>query len=92
MKYLKTFEEIDIEWDEEEFEEEWEEVVLNGDLIGKKVLCIKDCINTGNNEYKGRRPVKKGEIKIVAGLGTKIWFKDTPNGWGAYEKENFVMA
>jgi len=103
MKHLKTFEELDIEFDDFDWiqEEDGEPLVLNKELRGKKVICIKDCdihhdVNmrwvSSVSKPKYSKPIKKGEIKVVSSFSTKVWFTDTPDGWGAYDKENFVMA
>ena len=54
---------------------------------GMKVICIKDCQRT----HTGRDcPIKRGDIKIITGISSgHVWFTDTPDGYGAYEKSNF---
>ena len=53
-----------------------------------KVQCIEDCVNDSQFHLL---PCKKGDIKIVKdSIGMIVWFEDTPVGWGAYPKQNFI--
>lgn len=86
-------------WDFEEEKKEKEPLKFEQLRIGEKLVCIKDCIN-GNYEgniFVNDHPtfeIKKGEVVTLRGGGTVkggslIYFKDTPNGVGAYQIENF---
>ena len=75
-------------------EEEWDDD--NMDTLqfmkniqrGTKVICIKD---TDLVSHYYSKPIKKGEIKIIFGIGTQVFFEDTPGGWGAYDKKHFKL-
>jgi len=100
MKYLKKFEnkEIDFDsWDEEEFEDD-EILSYENIKIGDVVECKNDCfgvIFTDNRLKKTNYFLKKGDINTVIGKYIKyIWFRNLNGGvtnppFGGYEFKNF---
>jgi hypothetical protein len=73
---------------EEDDYSKYETLNITGGDPGDTVICVKDSIN---DDYRGRfLSIKKGEIKIIKGISNKVYFVDTPDGWGAYPKDCFA--
>lgn len=56
--------------------------------VGDEVMCINDTVN--NRSVIEQKPIKKGEFHTIKGIGSGVWFMDTPGGWGVYPLEDFV--
>jgi len=93
MNLYENFDFNDDDFDEEEFDNYGEPLTIHNLKRYKEVICIKDCYNDNNQNPNNKKIyIYKGEIKSVKNWSNyRVWFKDTPGGYGSYRMENFLL-